>query len=283
MSFPRDASLTSRARLNQGPEIPWLGLGVFQSEPGAVTRNAVRSALEVGYRAVDTAAMYGNEADVGTAVRESGLPRHEVFVTTKLWYTEHGFDSALRAGRASADRLGLGAIDLYLIHWPRANSPKDRLDSWRALERLQKEGICRAIGVSNYTVRHLEELRADSEVVPAVDQVEFHPFVFDPELLGYCDRHGIRLEAWSPLTRARRLDHPVIQAVAAAHHRTPAQVLIRWGLEHEVLEIPKSVHTERIRENAQVFDFSLSAAEVASLDALRGGPRVGMWNPAEIP
>jgi len=283
MSVPAGTSLASRVRLNQGPEIPWLGLGVFQSEPGAVTRSAVKTALEVGYRAVDTAAMYGNEADVGEAVRSSGLPRGEVFVTTKLWHTEHGFDSALAAGRASADRLGLGAIDLYLIHWPRANSPKDRLDSWRALERLQKEGVCRAIGVSNYTVRHLEELRAHSDVAPAVDQVEFHPFVFDPELLGYCDRHGIRLEAWSPLTRARRLDHPVIQAVAAAHHRTPAQVLIRWGLEHDLLEIPKSVHAERIRENAQVFDFSLSAAEVASLDGLRGGPRVGMWNPADIP
>ena len=283
MTVPSGATLDSRVRLNQGPEIPWLGLGVFQSEPGAVTRNAVKSALESGYRAVDTAAMYGNEADVGEAVRASGLPRNEVFVTTKLWHTEHGFDSALKAAHASADRLGLGAIDLYLIHWPRANSPADRIDTWRAFERLQKEGVCRAIGVSNYTVRHLEELRAHSEVTPAVNQVEFHPFVFDPDLLGYCARRGIRLEAWSPLTRARRLDHPVIQAVAAAHHRTPAQVLIRWGLEHDLVEIPKSVHAERIRENAQVFDFSLSAAEVASLDALRGGPRVGMWNPAEIP
>ncbi len=283
MTVPSGATLDSRVRLNQGPEIPWLGLGVFQSEPGAVTRNAVKSALESGYRAVDTAAMYGNEADVGEAVRASGLPRNEVFVTTKLWHTEHGFDPALKAAHASADRLGLGAIDLYLIHWPRANSPSDRIDTWRAFERLQKEGVCRAIGVSNYTVRHLEELRAHSEVTPAVNQVEFHPFVFDPDLLGYCARRGIRLEAWSPLTRARRLDHPVIQAVAAAHHRTPAQVLIRWGLEHDVVEIPKSVHAERIRENAQVFDFSLSAEEVASLDALRGGPRVGMWNPAEIP
>jgi len=283
MSLPPGASLASRVRLNQGTEIPWLGLGVFQSEPGPVTRNAVASALAAGYRHVDTAAMYGNEADVGEAVRSSGLPRDEVFVTTKLWHTEHGYDSALAAGRASAERLGLGFIDLYLIHWPRANSPQARLDSWKALVKLREEGVCRAIGVSNYTVRHLEELRTHSEVVPAVDQVEFHPFVYDPDLLGYCATHGIRLEAWSPLTRARRLDHPTIQAVAAAHHRTPAQVLIRWGLEHEVVEIPKSVHADRIRENAGVFDFSLSPAEVASLDALRGGPRVGMWNPAEIP
>ena len=269
--------------MNQGPEIPWLGLGVFQTEPGAVTRQAVTYALEAGYRAIDTAAMYGNEADVGEAVRASGLPREEVFVTTKLWHSDHGYDSALRAGRASAKRLGLGAIDLYLIHWPRANSPQDRLDSWKAFVELQKEGVCRAIGVSNYTVRHLEELAAHSDVVPAVDQVEFHPFVYNPELLRYCESHGIRLEAWSPLTRARRLDDPTIQSVAAARHRTPAQVLIRWGFEHGVLEIPKSTHRERIRENAQVFDFSLSASEVAALDALQGGPRVGMWNPADIP
>jgi methylglyoxal/glyoxal reductase len=283
MKLPRSASLATRVRLNQGPEIPWLGLGVFQSPPGSVTREAVRFALETGYRAIDTAAMYQNESDVGEAVRRSGLARDEVFVTTKLWHTEHGFESALKAGRASAAHLGLGAIDLYLIHWPRANSPQDRLDSWRALEQLQREGVCRAIGVSNYSVRHLEELRAHFDIVPAVDQVEFHPFVYNPELLAYCEDRGIHLEAWSPLTRGRRLDDPTVQSIAAAHHRTPAQVLIRWGFEHGAIEIPKSVHLERIRENAQVFDFSLTASELAALDGLRGGPRVGMWNPAEIP
>jgi len=283
MPFPRSALISTRVRLNQGPEIPWLGLGVFQSEPGAVTRDAVRYALETGYRSVDTAAMYRNEADVGEAVRTSSVPRDEVFVTTKLWHTDHGYEPALRAGRASAERLGLGPIDLYLIHWPRANTPQDRLDSWKALLRLREEGVCRAVGVSNYTVRHLEEIRTNFDVLPAVDQVEFHPFVFDPGLLDYCERHGIRLEAWSPLTRGRHLDDPTVQTVAAAHHRTPAQVLIRWGLEHGVVEIPKSVHRERIRENSQVFDFSLSGKEVAALDALRGGARVGMWNPADIP
>jgi diketogulonate reductase-like aldo/keto reductase len=156
MPLPSGTSIASRVRLNQGPEIPWLGLGVFQSEPGSVTRNAVTYALEAGYRAIDTAAMYRNEADVGEAVRHSGLARDEVFVTTKLWHTDHGFDPALKAGRASAERLGLGPIDLYLIHWPRANSPQDRLDSWKALAQLQREGVCRAVGVSNYTVRHLE-------------------------------------------------------------------------------------------------------------------------------
>ncbi|MGD0249866.1 MAG: aldo/keto reductase [Thermoplasmata archaeon] len=272
-----------RVRLNQGSEIPILGLGVFQSPPGPVTEQAVTDALEIGYRHIDTAAMYGNEADVGTAVRASGIPRDDVFVTTKLWHTDHGFESSQKAARASLDRLGLSYIDLYLIHWPRANAPGDRLASWLGLEKLQREGLCRAIGVSNYTVRHLEELAAHSEVVPAVNQVEFHPFVFDPELLGYCDRHGIRLEAWSPLTRGRRMDDPTLRAIATAHRKTPAQVLLRWGIEHGVIEIPKSVRRERIAENAQVFDFSLTKEEVARLDALRDGRRVGLWNPADIP
>jgi diketogulonate reductase-like aldo/keto reductase len=272
-----------RVRLNQGSEIPILGLGVFQSPPGPVTEQAVTDALEIGYRHIDTAAMYGNEADVGTAVRASGIPRDDVFVTTKLWHTDHGFESSQKAARASLDRLGLSYIDLYLIHWPRANAPGDRLASWLGLEKLQREGLCRAIGVSNSTVRHLEELAAHSEVVPAVNQVEFHPFVFDPELLGYCDRHGIRLEAWSPLTRGRRMDDPTLRAIATAHRKTPAQVLLRWGIEHGVIEIPKSVRRERIAENAQVFDFSLTKEEVARLDALRDGRRVGLWNPADIP
>lgn len=227
--------------------------------------------------------MYGNEADVGEAIRASGIPREEVFVTTKLWHTDHGFEPAQAAARASLARLGLGWIDLYLIHWPRANSPADRLGSWKALEKLQREGLCRAIGVSNYTVRHLEELRAAWEIPPAVDQVELHPFVFDPELIAYCERHTIRPEAWSPLTRGRHFDDPVVRAIAEAHQRTPAQVLVRWGLQHGSVEIPKSIHRERIVENAQVFDFTLTPTEMERLDALRGGGRVGAWNPADIP
>jgi methylglyoxal/glyoxal reductase len=275
-------SLTSRVPLNQGPEIPWLGLGVFQSAPGRTTQQAVRWALETGYRLIDTAAMYGNESDVGAAVRASGLPREEVFVTTKLWHTDHGYEPALRAGRTSLERLGLGYIDLYLIHWPRAKSPEERLGSWRALEKLKDEGVCRAVGVSNYTIRHLEEIRTNSDLLPAVNQVEFHPFVYDPELVAYCAKHDIRLEAYSPLTRAQHLDDPTIHAIAQAHERSPAQVLVRWGLQHEIVEIPKSTHRERIEENARVFDFSLGPAEVRRLDGLASGEHIS-WDPTEIP
>jgi len=260
-----------------------LGLGVYLSPPGRATQQAVAWALELGYRHIDTAALYENESDVGAAVRASGIPREEVFLTTKLWHNDHGFERAQKAARASLERLGVSYVDLYLIHTPRANSPDERLASWRGLEKLQREGVCRAIGVSNYAVRHLEELRAHSDVTPAVNQVEFHPFVFDPELLTYCEQHGIHLEAWAPLTRGRRFDDPTVHDIAAAHGRTPAQVLLRWGIEHGLIEIPKSVHRERIEENAKIFDFSLSPGEVARLDALRGGGRVSQWNPTEIP
>ncbi len=277
MGLPRGAAIDSRVALNQGVEIPWLGLGVFQTPAGAETRSAVRDALDLGYRMIDTAALYGNEEDVGVAVRESGLPRDSVFVTTKLWYTEHGYDAALAAGRASLKRLGLDHIDLYLIHAPRAPDPKTRLDSWRALEQLRHDGVCRAIGVSNYSVRHLEELLEASDTVPAVNQVEMHPFVYDPELFAYAEQHGIRLEAYSPLTRARRLDDPTIVAISKKVGRTPAQVLIRWGLEHGVVEIPKSTHRARIEENARVFDFELDADSLRRLDGLQGGGHISGW------
>ena len=270
-------------RLNQGPEIPSVGLGVFKTPPGPTTERAVRWALEIGYRHIDTATYYQNESDVGAAVRASGLPREEVFVTSKLWHTDHGFDRAMKAARASAERLGLGYLDLYLIHWPRADTPSARLDSWRALERLQADGLVRAIGVSNYTVRHLKELLASAQVVPAVDQIEMHPFVFDPALVAFCEEHGIHVEAWAPLTRGHRLDHPTVVAVAEVHRRTPAQVLVRWGLEHGFIELPKSVHRERIEENFHVFDFSLSPREVDALDGLADGSREGLWDPREIP
>jgi diketogulonate reductase-like aldo/keto reductase len=282
MGEPIPDRLDARYALNQGPEIPCLGLGVFKMEPGEQTRKAVEWALEAGYRLIDTAALYANEEDVGRGVRASGLPREEVFVTTKLWHSDHGYEASQKAFGQSLKHLGLDYVDLYLIHWPQAPSPAVRQASWKGLEKLWKEGLCHAIGVSNYTVRHLEELLAHSETVPAVNQVEFHPFVYDPELLTFCSDHGIRLEAYSPITRGRLLGHPTLGSIASAHRRSAAQVLIRWGLQHGVVEIPKSAHRERIRENAEVFDFSLTAEEMGTLDALRGGERVA-WNPAGIP
>ncbi len=278
-----ELSLASRVRTRQGLELPRLGFGTFQTPAGSVTRKAVGWALAAGYRLIDTAAMYGNEADVGEAVRASGVPREEIVVTTKLWFTEHGFEPAQAAARASYERLGLGPIDLYLIHWPRAESPEARLGSWKALEKLQREGLLRTIGVSNYTVRHLEELRARAEVAPSVDQVEMHPWVYDPALAAYAAEHRLVLEAYSPLTRAHRLDDPTVAGIARAHGKSPAQVLLRWGLQRDLVELPKSTREERIRENADLYGFALAAPEMAALDALRNGGRVGKMDPESLP
>jgi diketogulonate reductase-like aldo/keto reductase len=271
-------ALTRSVTLNNGVAMPMLGLGVFQARPGAETREAVAAALAVGYRHVDTARVYGNERDVAAALAASAVPRGEVFVTTKLWNTDHGHDAALRAFDASEARLG-GPPDLYLVHFP---VERLRRETWRALGRLYGEKRVRAIGVSNFTISHLEELLGDGGVVPAVNQVEFHPFLFQRDLLAYCRAHGIQLEAYAPLVKAQRMGHPVLQRVAAAHGKTPAQVLVRWAIEHEVVVIPKSVQRIRIEENAQVFDFALTADEVAALDALDEGYRTS-WDPSGVP
>ncbi|MGQ0797418.1 MAG: aldo/keto reductase [Methanobacteriota archaeon] len=274
-----DLAITTRFPLNDGRAIPALGLGVFQIPAGRATRVAVGEALAAGYRLVDTARLYGNERDVGAAVRESGLPRDDVFVTTKLWNSDHGYERALRAFEASRAALGLDYVDLYLIHWP---VPGLRADSWKALVKLRDSGLCRSIGVSNYTVDHLEELLRTSDVVPAVDQVEFSPFLFQRDLLDYCVRHGIVLEAYSPLTKGARLRDPLLREMAAKYARTPAQVLLRWALQHGVVVIPKSARPERIRENARLFDFSISAKDMAVLDGLGEGYRTS-WNPEGQP
>lgn len=272
-------NLESRIPLNDGKRIPVLGLGVWQTAAGKETRQAVGTALDLGYRLIDTARLYGNERDVGVAVRESGVPREEVFVTTKLWNDDHGYEAALRAFERSRKELGLEYIDLYLIHWP---VPRLRQESWKALLRLKDEGLARSIGVSNYTIRHLEELLPLSPLVPAVNQVEFHPFLFQRELLAFCQERGVALEAYSPLARGRRLDHPVVRDVATRTGRTPAQVLIRWSLQHGLVVIPKSARPERIRENAAVFDFELKTADMDRLDSLDERSHVA-WNPDDLP
>jgi methylglyoxal/glyoxal reductase len=272
-------AINSTRKLKSGVEIPVLGLGVFQTPPGPVTQKAVRYALKVGYRHFDTAALYGNEEDVGQAVRDSGVPRDQVFVTTKLWNDDQGYDSALRACELSLRRLGLGYIDLYLIHWP---VPELRDESWRALVEVQKRGKCRAIGVSNYTVRHLRELLDSSEKGPDVDQVEFNPFLYQKELLRFCSGEGIQLEAYGPLTRGNRLSHPTVVEVARKYSKTPAQVMIRWSLQRGVVAIPKSIHSERIKENAEVFDFEISTADMSKLDSLNEDLHT-VWDPTDEP
>jgi diketogulonate reductase-like aldo/keto reductase len=272
-------TITSTRKLNSGTEIPVLGLGVFQTPPGKVTQEAVKYALKVGYRHIDTASLYGNEEDVGRGVRDSGVPRDQVFVTTKLWNSDHGYDAALSACDKSLRRLGLGYIDLYLIHWP---VPELRAETWKALVELKRRGSCRAIGVSNYTVRHLKELLGGSDVTPAVNQVEFNPFLYQKELLRFCDGKEIQLEAYSPLTRGHKLDHPVVLAVAKRYSKSPAQVMIRWGLQHGLVVIPKSTHPERIKENSEVFDFEISPADMSKLDALGEGLHT-VWDPTDEP
>lgn len=262
-------------------EIPRLGLGVYRSGKGRETRDAVTAALELGYRHIDTAAAYGNEAEVGDAVRDSGVARADVFVTTKLRNDDHGYDAALRAFDDSLAALGFDYVDLYLIHWP---VPGLRRDSWRALERIHADGRARAIGVSNYMVRHLDELLAYATTPPAVNQIELHPFIYRTreDTIARCRELGIAVEAYSPLTKGRRLDNPVVAQVASAHGRSPAQILIRYALQKDAIVLAKSTHRDRIRENADVFDFELSTDEMDALDALDEGLATG-WDPADAP
>jgi methylglyoxal/glyoxal reductase len=268
---------TATIPLPSGTMIPQVGLGVWQTPAGATAREAVREAVRVGYRHVDTARIYGNEADVGAGVRASGVPREQLFVTTKLWNEDQGYDRALRAFDASLQRLGLDYVDLYLLHWPVAGK---RLDSWRALERLHDEKRARSIGVSNFLVPHLKELLDAAKHRPAVNQIELTPFLQRRDTTAFCRQHGIIVEAYSPLTHGRRLDHPVLADVARRVGRTVAQVLLRWSVQHGNVVLPKSTRPARIAENAGIFDFTLDARAMADLDALEEGLVTG-WDPAE--
>jgi 2,5-diketo-D-gluconate reductase A len=260
--------------LNNGVEMPQLGFGVFLV-PAEEVVEPTRAALDAGYRLIDTATLYGNEEGVGRAIADSGLARDEIFVTTKLWNSDQGYDRTLRAFDHSLKLLGLDVIDLYLIHWPMP--ARDRyVDTWRALERIYADGRARAIGVSNFTVAHLERVLAEGDVVPAVNQIELHPGLTQDELRAVHAQHGITTEAWSPLGRGQGLlDRPEVLRIAEAHARTPAQVVLRWHLQQGIVVIPKSVHVERIRENADIFGFDLTADEMASVSALDGPGRIG--------
>jgi diketogulonate reductase-like aldo/keto reductase len=267
--------------LNNGVPIPQLGLGVYQTRSGRETQDAVRWALEAGYRHIDTAMIYGNEEGVARGVLESGLPRDQIFITTKLWNEDHGYTRALAAVDASLTRLGIDYVDLYLVHWPQEGL---RLETWRAMEQIQALGKARAIGVSNYMVRHLTELLADCEVTPAVNQIELSPFIYRSRkpVVELCKQHKIAVEAYSPLTKGKRLNDATVKRIARGHGKSPAQILIRYCIEKNWIVIPKSAHKKRIVENLQIFDFALTSAEVAVLDALDEGLATG-WDPAEAP
>ena len=272
------SGIRSMIELENGVRMPVLGLGLWRAPTGKA-KEAVLHALSAGYRLIDTAMIYGNETDVGQALRESGLAREDVFITTKLWRAHHGKAKATRAFERSLKNLGMDYVDLYLVHWP---GDGDRLGSWRAMEELYEQGRCRAIGVSNYTIDHLEELLAVCRHPPAVNQVEFHPFLYQKGLLEYCQERRIQVEAYSPLTHAHKLKDPRLSSIASKYDRTPAQILIRWGLQHGLVEIPKSVHRERILENARVFDFSIGEEDMAFLDSMDEGLRFS-WDPTQVP
>ncbi len=273
-----DKTMQGTVTLNNGVEMPYFGLGVYLAGSGKETENAVTAALKRGYRHIDTAAMYKNEEDVGRAVAGSGIPRKDIFITTKLWNSDHGFDRAQKALDKSLSRLKMDYVDLYLIHWP---VEEKRRESWKALVKMQEEGKCRAIGVSNYTIRHLRQLLTESPVVPAVNQVEFSPFLYQKDLLEFCRENGIQPEAYSPLTRGKKLDHKTLVSLGEKYGKSPAQIMIRWALQHDIVVIPKSVHEKRIEENAQVFDFTISPDDMQQLDSLNQNFRVA-WDPSEI-
>ncbi|HWD03573.1 MAG TPA: aldo/keto reductase [Amycolatopsis sp.] len=261
-------------KLNNGVEMPQLGFGVFQVPPPE-TKAAVKTALDAGYRSIDTATAYGNEAAVGEALAESGIARDELFITTKLWNSDQGYDETLRAFDASVAALGLEQLDLYLIHWPLPARDK-YIDSWRALEKLYADGRVRAIGVSNFQPAHLRRVFDEGTVVPAVNQIELHPYLVQEALRAFDAEHGIATEAWSPLAKGGDLlSEPAVTAVAERLGRTPAQVVLRWHLQLGNVVIPKSVTPSRVAENFDLFGFTLTDADVAALSSLDRGLRTG--------
>lgn len=274
-SSPKDAF-----KLRNGVEIPCVGFGTYLTPDGDTCVNSVKEALLAGYRHIDTAEFYANEESVGKALAESGISRDEVFVTTKLWNTNQGYDSALRHFEMSVKKLGLDTVDLYLIHWPMAKDfvadyPRTLLDTWRAFERLYEEGRVRAIGVCNCLKHHLKVIIDNSKVAPMVNQIEFHAGLVQKEAEEFSKLSGVVVEAWAPLCRGRAFGNTVLESIAAKHGKTQAQVLVRWCLDKGVLPLPKSVTPSRIRENVDVFDFALSADEIAAIETIEGVGRIG--------
>ena len=266
-------------KMNDGYKIPVVGLGTWKSEPGEATYKAVLDSINAGYRHIDTARAYDNEADVGRAVQDADISRKDLFITTKLWNRHQGYDEAIEACEKSLARLGCDYIDLYLIHWPLKDK---RNESWRALIELQKKGLCRSIGVSNFTIDNLKELEDKFEVIPAANQVEFHPYHYQKDLLEYCNSKNIIIEAYSPLVHAKRMDEERLVAISEEIGKTPAQILIRWAMQRGMVVLPKSVNEGRIVENFSVFDFEISDSLMKRLDNL-DERYVTCWDPHNPP
>ena len=258
--------------LSNGVEMPCLGLGVFLSKEGSEVINAVKYALEIGYRSIDTAAIYKNEEGVGQAIIESGVPRDEIFLTSKVWNSDQGYQSTLTAFEKSLNKLQTDYLDLYLIHWPKGELS---IETWRALEDLYGQGKIKAIGVSNFMIQHLENLLPSCHIKPMVNQYEFHPELVQSDLLHFCKKHEIQPEAWSPIMKGRVNEIPVLKALAAKYQKSPVQIVLRWDIQKGVITIPKSVTPERIRLNAEIFDFELTDEDVAKIDALDKSSRIG--------
>lgn len=266
--------ITDMARLANDVHLPMLGFGTWKLKDGPETIEAVTSALKIGYRHIDTAAVYENEKGVGLAIRGSGIPREEIFLTTKAWNDDirAGYDGVIKACDASLELLGLDYVDLYLLHWPIRDK---HLEAWRAMESLLQEKKVRAIGVCNYCIEDFDALLAAATVRPMINQIEFHPWLTQPDLVAYCREHAIVVEAWSPLMQGKVGEVPEIVEIAARHGKSPAQVVLRWDLQHKIVTIPKSSRPERIAENADIFDFELSLEEMGIIDSLDRGRRFG--------
>lgn len=264
-------SLTDCTVLQNGVKMPWFGLGVFKMKDDGEAEQAVVSAIEAGYRSIDTAAIYRNEVGVGNGIRNSGVARDDIFLTTKVWNSDQGYETALAAFEDSRKKLGFDTVDLLLVHWPVKGKYKD---TWRALEKLYRDGYTRAIGVSNFQVHHLEDLLESCEIKPMVNQVEYHPLLQQPDVRPFCREHGIQLEAWSPLMQGN-LDNSVLTEIGAKYGKTAAQVILRWDIQNEVVTIPKTVNPSRMKENADIFDFSLSAEDMALIAGLNQNRRFG--------
>lgn len=265
-------NLKSTTVLHNGVEMPWFGLGVFKVQEGSEVIDSVKAAIKNGYISIDTAAVYKNEEGVGQAIKESEVPREELFITTKVWNADQGYESTLKAFETSMEKLGLDYLDLYLIHWPVKGK---YVETWKALEKLYKDGRVRAIGVSNFHVHHLKDILDIAEIKPMVNQVEYHPHLTQKELHEFCKKEGIQLEAWSPLKQGELLREPTIVEIAEKHQKSSAQIILRWDLQNEVVTIPKSIKEHRIIENADIFDFELTTEEMETINGLNKNERVG--------